>query len=516
MSLIIPISQFLNRRPYLAYLVVFIVSISLFAYLQSDPTFADPDSFYHAKMAELLIDQGATTQFPWLTATDLQYRYVDHHFLYHLALVPFAVVFGSLLGLKIATILFASLMVVVFYWFLRRLKVVGALGFTLFLLTINPFIFRLNLAKAQALVLIVLLLALYLLFTRRYLALLLVSFFYVWLYAGWPLLLGATILFLILTWLLTGRQTDWLIFKKLGSTVNRQNIGLLFSVVIGLLAGLFFNPYFPNNLAFYWQQTVQIGLVNYQYLIDVGGEWYPYKVFDLLLAAAPFFVVFAIALIVFLGSVKRQSVQSWFFLIMTALFLLLTLKSRRNVEYLIPVALIFSALSLTIWWRSVEKIRNRFKPGLLFLVGLVVVALPIFYRDITAVKDSYQRGFGFTHFSEPALWLVEHTPANSIIFHSDWDEFPFLFLYNDHNRYIVGLDPSFMYSYDKDLHQKWVGVTTGQITQDLYLIIKNLFGADYVFVDLSSNQAFANNLANNIHFSEVFANQESRIYQVVQ
>jgi hypothetical protein len=145
-----------------------------------------------------------------------------------------------------------------------------------------------------------------------------------------------------------------------------------------------------------------------------------------------------------------------------------------------------------------------------------VVALPIFYRDITAVKDSYQRGFGFTHFSEPALWLVEHTPANSIIFHSDWDEFPFLFLYNDHNRYIVGLDPSFMYSYDKDLHQKWVGVTTGQITQDLYLIIKNLFGADYVFVDLSSNQAFANNLANNIHFSEVFANQESRIYQVVQ
>src|SRR3989337_4312435 len=63
---------------------------------------------------------------------------------------------------------------------------------------------------------------------------------------------------------------------------NLLNIKLLGIVFLGLLAGLIINPYFPDNIAFTWQQAVKIGLINYQNIIGVGGEWYPYKIFDLI------------------------------------------------------------------------------------------------------------------------------------------------------------------------------------------------------------------------------------------
>src|SRR3989338_10252386 len=104
-------SYFLNR-PALAYLGIFFASVALFTYLQVDPTFADPDSFYHAKAALLLRDRGAITEFPWLSATTLRYNFIDHHFLYHLLLIPFITWFTPLIGLKVATVFLASLALV--------------------------------------------------------------------------------------------------------------------------------------------------------------------------------------------------------------------------------------------------------------------------------------------------------------------------------------------------------------------------------------------------------------------
>ena len=56
---------FFDRRQHRTYLLLFLISVSLFTYLQFDPTFADPDSFYHAKAADILSRQGAITEFPW-------------------------------------------------------------------------------------------------------------------------------------------------------------------------------------------------------------------------------------------------------------------------------------------------------------------------------------------------------------------------------------------------------------------------------------------------------------------
>ncbi|OGY47942.1 MAG: hypothetical protein A3J62_02970 [Candidatus Buchananbacteria bacterium RIFCSPHIGHO2_02_FULL_38_8] len=506
------IINFFEKRQRLSYLLVFIVAFSLFTYLQLDPTFADPDSFYHAKMALLLRDVGAITEFPWLTATTLKYNYIDHHFLYHLILIPFVSLYSPLLGLKIATILFASVSVVVFFWFLKQLRVRGAFWYALFLLTINPFIFRLNLAKAQALVLILLFFGLYFLFHRYYLALLLTSCLYVWLYGGWPLILVVTVIYLLVNWLISRKEKG-----KLRSKTVIQSLGLFFSVVIGVLAGLFFSPYFAKNFYFYWQQSFKIAVINYQSLIGVGGEWYPYLLPDLVLSAIPFFVLFIVAIVLFVYHFKHQTVNSWLFLIFSVLFFILTLKSRRNVEYFIPFALCFSALVITRILELSNRVLSQPKiKRLLVLSPLVILILisPVFYYDLGAIKTSFQNGFSWTKFSEPTRWLREHTEFGSIVFHSDWDEFPLLFYHNIWNYYIVGLDPTFMYEYDQDLHRYWVDITTGKEKENLYPVIKSIFGASYVFVDINQNTDFDQNLANNFNFEEVFENEEARIYQV--
>ncbi|MEA3398715.1 MAG: hypothetical protein U9R06_03155 [Patescibacteria group bacterium] len=518
MRLINKIFNFFNSKQGRLYLLVFIIALSLFTYLHFDQTFADPDSFYHAKMPSILMEQGAITEFPWLSATNLKYNFIDHHFLYHLALIPFVELFPPLFGLKIATIILSSLAILIIFWFLKQLKVRGAFWYIIFLLTINPFIFRLNLAKAQALVLIFLFLIIYLIFNRRYLSLMLVSALYVWLYGGWPLILLIVGLYVIISWIKNlSEHKNWLINKIGKVKLCRQGLWLVFNVLAGLLAGLFFSPYFPKNLNFYWQQSFKIAVLNYQHLIGVGGEWYPYDFPDLLAAALPFFVLFLFALVIFFSYRKKQSVNGWLFLFLSFLFFGLTLKSRRYVEYFIPLAVCFSALSITSVIDSIKSNLAKLMPKkLLFLLPLLILLVfsPFFVRDIRKIKRQYSQGYSFDRFIGASQWLKQNSNPGDIVFHSDWDEFPFLFYHNDENYYLVGLDPTFMYDSDKDLYQRWVDIVNGNEVNKMYFTIKEIFDASYVFVDMTSNQPFAGNMDGNFYFEKVFEDESSRVYRV--
>jgi hypothetical protein len=89
---------------WLSFLLIFLTSFIVFAYLQYSEAFADPDSFYHAKMALLARDQGVIKDFPWLQYTVLVNNYTDQHFLYHVILIPFVTFFDPLVGIKLATV----------------------------------------------------------------------------------------------------------------------------------------------------------------------------------------------------------------------------------------------------------------------------------------------------------------------------------------------------------------------------------------------------------------------------
>lgn len=568
-----------SHYPFLNYLVLFLVVFLFFTFLQSNPTFADPDSFYHAKMALLIKDQGIVYNFPYLQFTVLKNNFTpyhwyefnifdwtklkipflvmpwsvqstgftDHHFLYHLFLVPFIYFLDPLIGLKLTTILFATLAIVTFFWLLKKLKIKGAWIYTLILLVTNPFIFRLNLAKAQALALIALFLGLYFITERKYLHLFVLSFFYVWFYGGWPIIFVITVIYIFCSYLAPTKSNiierlkfkiqnlkvkqnpkSKTIIKFIKSKFNQkilhyQNFKLFSAVSSGLIAGLVVNPYFPKNLYFYWQQIVQIAVLNYQKIIGVGGEWYPYNFLELIASSALVFILLVFGLTLFYLNFRKQSTVSWTFLLLAIFFFILTLKSRRNVEYFVPIAILFSAASinnfliLADFKNFLVDLKKFILENKIFILGLIIplVLLPyVVYRDVRAVYLDNLAGFSFDQFKQSSDWLKNNSKAGQIVFHSDWDEFPILFYHNSLNYYIVGLDPTFMYNYNKDLYWQWYNVTIGQEKENLYSIIKNNFGADFVFVNWPSHQLLDRNLANNFYFEEVYRDSQTKIYKV--
>ena len=496
--------------------VLFVITLGVCTALQVQPSFPDPDSFYHAKFSQLLAQRGASTEFPWLSATSLRYQFVDHHFLYHLLLIPFVSFGDPLWGIKAATAIFAGLMLVAFYFFLRSLQVRGAFWYALFLLTVNPLLFRINLAKAQPLVLAWLFLCLYFLFKRQPLPLLFGAFLYSWLYGGWLVLLGTVVLTVLLTQTRQHPLRQLFSLHRAGRVAGRLNLELLFSAFVGIGLGLLLHPYSPGILEFTWQQAFRIGVVGYQRVIGVGSEWYPYGLLSLVRDAAPFLALLLAGVLSFLAQRKNRSTVSLVLALLTAIFFVMTLRSRRYVEYLMPFGVAFSAVALTGWWEQHAKqfrsVSPRVRRALIALV--ILLFIPLAWRDGQAVYQQYVAGRPLQTYAPAARWLADHTPEGSIVFHSDWDEFPHLFYYNHHNYYIVGLDPSFLYIQNPELHRLYVAVTTGVRSEQLSAIIHSAFGASYVFVDRKDNAAFGYNLATDKQFELVYEDAQARVYQV--
>jgi hypothetical protein len=528
--------SFWQEHSYFGYLLIFIIAFIVFFYLQSAPGFADPDSFYHAKMAVLIKENsGAVRQFPWLPFTILKNNYTNHHFLYHLFLVPFVTFLPPLIGTKLAAIIFSSLAILTIYWFLRVLKIRGAIFYALFLLIIQPFIFRLSLAKTQPLSLIFLLLALYFLHQRKGWQLFLLSFFYVWLYGGWPLMIVLTIVFLLVEAILQAsrryqhyqfiklfRRNNW--FKdRVKQFFNWSRARLLLLVLAGLALGLFVNPFFPKNLKFYWYQIIEIALVNYQKIIGVGAEWYPYYFKNLVQDIYLVLPLVVIALVLLIFSFKQQSRFSWSFLIFSGLFLVLTLKSRRNIEYLGPSLVIFSALAINDFIRANSKSFKEFfrfwqkhfvilkLAGIFLFIGFWFLAGQ---SELISVKQALSDGYKNTYLKKASYYIYKNSEPGDIIFHDDWDEFPALFYHNSKDYYIMGLDPTFMYEQNQARYWQYVDVTLGKRADEIYDIIKNKFRAKFVLAT-PDHQKLISNLSANFYFERVYQDEEAVVFRVL-
>lgn len=519
-----------REQTWLSFLLLIFISFVFLAWLQYSPSFACPDSYYHMKMAMLIKEGGIVKNFPWQQFTIFQKYYIDHHFLFHLLEVPFILFLNPVVGIKLSVIVFATLSIVVFYWFLRKQKVRFAHAYAFILLLTTPFTFRISLARAQSLAVIFLILALYLIFHYHPRWLFILSFLFVWLYDGFPLILILCFIFALvdLIFALTKRKKERSESRKIKllfwqSIFQNRGIKLFLSCLGGVVAGIVINPYFPKNLYFFWYHIVKIAIINYQKIIGVGAEWYPYKFIDLTSNTVLVSILLIIALVLFFLNLRKQNRQTITLLLIFLSFFILTLRSKRNMDYYAPFALLFS---ISVINQSISKINLKeffnkaiefyFKRKILItiiLVYILAVVPSIVIRDIKITKGDLDGGWPYYKFFKSMEWLKTHTPEGSIVVHSSWDEFPLLFYHNTWNYYILGLDPTFMYEYNKDLYWKWVDLTNGKPEEKIYEIIKNDFHSSYVFVK-SGHPAMTTALENDSRIDLVYQDEEASIYQL--
>lgn len=480
---------------------------------------SDPDTFYHLKMAELTREQGVIKDFPWLQFTVFQGNYIDHHFLFHVFLIPFISVFPSFIGVKIATVVSALLLIFVFNLILKELKVSGRwFWILLFLLGSVSFLFRLNLGRAQNFSLLFLLLGVYWLIKKpKFVWLFPLSFFYVWLFDGFilmPLMAGIFC------------AADFLSKKKI------QSFKPFFQVVAGMIGGIVVNPYFPTNLPFYKVHLWEIPFSSS--VVRKGNEW------NSILANTPgflrdnsvlllFWLVSVVFTIFIFTKDRRKDLADkkllYGFLLLSLFFFAFTLKSQRFIEYFVPFAVLFIAAAFSyaksyglFSYSWIIAIPNVFKIG----CAGVLVSVWIMLNFLLSVENATM-GWSNDGYKVGALWLRENTPADSTVFNMDWDDFPELFYYNSRNYYIVGMDPTFMYGYDQELYWLWYHITQewkvcgrqqcdGMDGGELLPvdIIKERFNSQYIFLEKSHSL----NKVLNKELKKVFEDNQAVIFEL--
>lgn len=504
-------------------LLLFVIASLAFTIWIAAPTFKDPDSFYHMKMSLIMMNRhAAIVDFPWLQFTTLKDAFVDHHFLYHIFLIPFFLLFDTVVGMKIATVILAGATIVLFYVFTRSLQIRYAFFLSLLLLFTNGFSFRMGLSKAPSVGFLFLVGGFLLMLHQQHRLLVILSFFFVWSYGGFLLMpiVGGV-------FALVNLFTTYLEKEKLPTAKEAvQQCMPFLSTLCGTIAGLIIHPSFPQHFKFYWQQIIQIGLINYTEAIGVGGEWYPFPVQDLITGNILLTSILLIALIAFFATFKKQTAGSRVAFIMTTIFFLFTLKSHRYIEYYVPWGYIFSALALHAsgLLEQLPAIIRRTKKGLLgetfprtvaFLTVIYIAFIipGLMITDARRLYHSLHEGVPITRFEKSGAWLRDHATKGDIVFHNDWDDFPALFYNVARARYIVGLDPTFMYNYNRDLYWKWVHVTTGETKDNLLEIIQGDFDARFVIVDVDHTRMY-NNIITDGRFKIAYEDEEVTIFRV--
>lgn len=516
--------KLLLEHHWVVVLFVFCLAAAFYTLLNNIATFVDPDSFYHVAMTEVMMrHKDVIVSFPWLPFTTLADAFVDHHMLYHLFLIPFSLLFGSFVGMKVATVLLASIVTILLYIILRALNVRSAFVWTLLALFAEPFSFRMALAKAPSVGAFFLFAGLYLLITRRFSFLAILSFFFVWAYGGFLLLLVLVGVYVAWEGVHTlqmrreGKQTlSWMaVFSPFLFTIS------------GMGAGLLIHPAFPNHFRFYWQQIVQIGFVNYHSIIGVGSEWYPASFVDVLLNAPIVNALFFIGCIFFIARFRRQTSMIKTLFCMAWLFLFFTLKSQRYVEYSLPWSLLFAA---AVWKSSGAQL---WCVNLAHIVYVRFFTIPMFHRIIIVLAVLYggimvpslllrdgktlvyelHQGIPLNRFDRAGAWLRSHGTRGDIVFHNDWDDFPILMYQAPKLRFIVGLDPTFFYRRNSRFYWQWVNITTGVQSDRLLETIQKDFGARFVFVD-REHERMRENIVADGRMKNVYEDDEVTIFRV--
>jgi hypothetical protein len=485
--------------PPLFLFILFMVFMALVQF--GTPNLPDNDGFYHIKLAWLMRTEGLKPDFPWMQMTILNAEeFYDHHFLYHVALIPFT--FGDLLaGAKWSAVLFAAIAFLAVWYLFHRQQIPAAWLWALGLLAVStPFLYRMSVTRAQSLSVGVLALGMVLLLEGRYKWLAVLSFLYVWMYDAFPLLLAFTVLHAIAIFLLE----------------KRLEYRPLLWVGGGMLAGLVVNPYFPDNLIFTYHHLLP-KLMNAT-SISVGNEWYPYET-EQLLENSPLALAAVAGGALALGLTERKmDVRTAFSLLVALMFGVMLFKARRFIEYFAPFALVFSAFAWAPILRtemenfvnanSLSWLKSRFTH--IVLAVLVGVGM---YLSISDARKQVAGSKSYDLFAGASEWLVQNTEPGERVFNTDWDDFPRLFFYNTHNTYIVGLDPTYMQLYDAELYDDWVAITRGNVDQPSQSILTR-FSSRYVVTDLL-HKNFLEKAADDPNLMEVYRDDKSAVFKIL-
>jgi len=532
-----------TRYVYLIFGFIAILMVMTFLQTRTDAICCgDWDGYYHIKWSALLWDsfrQGHwLPTFEWLPLTVLNPAdYADHHFLFHLLQIPFLWFFEPVTAAKVAAVVFSTLAIFSVYWLLFRYGVKHLLiWFAAILVCSNAFYYRMNMAKAPPLTIIISVLGIHLLFQRKYVWLAPLMFAFVWTYSLFPLLLFAAIIWTIII--------GWN-ERRIESRPVAYTLG-------GMILGNIINPYFPNNLLLFAEHFTEKFKIGSDFVVAVGGEWYPYTGMELLMIFPVALLAMLIGYILFVPRRSTLPEKAAFFLMFTSILLAAQFRSKRFAEYFPPFAILFAAFS----WNSFmttktvelpEEFKREIDPYLdapkpnetqawwnaakQASVWVLGISLAIFWLysligihrwgfDEAGMIDNIASNEPADKYRRAMEWATgldesgaDNIPQGALIFNCTWDDFPKLFFYDTKHTYVYGLDPNYLYSENPDLYKTLKDITEGKV-DDPAPIIRDKFGSHYIFADAKENTDMIAKALESGWVETIYEDDEARLLKI--
>src|SRR6185369_10913420 len=212
----------------------------------------------------------------------------------------------------------------------------------------SMFYYRMNMAKAPAIAIIITVVGIYLLWERKYRWMAPLMFAFVWAYSLFPMLLIAALIWtIIIGW--NERRFEWRPLVYAGA---------------GLILGNVINPYFPHNLGLLFDHLSEQLRFGTDFPVPTSGEWYAYTGPELIALFPVALLAMLIGYILFTPRNGKLPERAAFFLMFVSLQLVWQFRSKRFAEYFPLFAILFAAFSWQAFWTPASTTPGDFQPGI--------------------------------------------------------------------------------------------------------------------------------------------------------
>jgi asparagine N-glycosylation enzyme membrane subunit Stt3 len=311
---------------------------------------------------------------------------------------------------------------------------------------------------------------------------------FTWSYNAFPALLGVAGCFVLAERLRDGR---WY-WPPLSYTA--AGIGL----------GIFVNPYFPKNLRFMFHHYGD--KLGFTTGVPVGSEWHPFPLTEWLGWTTLVAMLVGFATLLY----RRRATWSTEELATTLaalLFLVLTWRASRFLEYFVP----FAAVAAAMRWQvaadtylrgSTPRLRRLLASTLAFWLTVTTVIAAVQMRS-RPPSDLYRGA---------STWIRNHSSPGDLVFNVAWDDFPLLYFNNPSLGYVIGLDPTYLASRDADLYRQWENIRLG-VAPSPARTVQTHFGA-HLAVASVEEELFIKAMDDDRTAARAYSDEQSVVYRL--
>lgn len=428
------------------------------------------DHYFHFRFAQILSQEGFFQSFRhfdviYFSNMATGTYTVYYNFLFYLVVILFAKISPLYLGIKLYAVFIAALYATTFYGVLRWLAVRRAFIWTtaLFAITGYSALARLFLSRPYVLAPAILLLILLCCFKKKYWWAGILSFVYLFWHSltfYFPLLIGCAYWFFEY---FHTKKHNWKVIFAIG-TGTAVAIGVSYLLVPGFL------HYVWDVVFGIYRETI----IGKKVMIPEGGELYPSDFFETVNANLFLFPFFVTAALYQFAQLKRywpergekpepakqsELVFSTTLVVLTCVFFIGTITvSRRFGDFFVLFSWALIAFSMRGILASINITSVRVRRVILASVGVSLVFF--FINTAIALRSTIAGASAPSEFQHVGEWLAENTHPGEIIFYPNWSWFTQLYYYSPHNKYIIGLEPRFLYTYNPTLYWKWASISS--------------------------------------------------------